>query len=83
MGRPVVVSGLDGDDNKTILVTVCLNPPDAYVSKDQKHIGFIREGHVVPDKDVKPLSEREQTLVMRHFFALRATLSNLYESNHG
>ncbi len=83
MGRPVIVSGLDGDDNKHILVVVCLEPPEAYCSKDQKHVGFIQGGKVVPAKDAKPLSEREHTLVIRHFFALRAALTNLYEVSHG
>jgi hypothetical protein len=77
-----MVSGLDGDNETFILVTVCLEPPEAYCSKEQKHVGFIRGGKVIPSKDIT-LSEREQTIVMRHFFALRAALSNLYEVNHG
>ncbi len=83
MGRPVIVSGLDGDNGKHILVVVCLEPPEAYCNKDQKHVGFIRGGKVVPDKKAEPLSEREHTLVMRHYFGLRAALTNLYENSHG
>lgn len=83
MGRPVVVSGLDGDDDKHILVVVCLDPPEAYASKNQKHLGFIRDGKMIPSEDSEKVSDREHALIMRHFFGLRALLTNLYENSHG
>lgn len=79
MGRPVAVSGFDGDDGEHIIVVACLNPPEAYASKNQKHIGFIVGGKVVPTKDSPLTTEQERQLIMRHFFGLRAFLSNLYE----
>lgn len=82
MGRPVIVSGFDGDNNKTILVVVCLDPPEAYASKNNKHLGFIVAGKLIPDKDAEPVSEREHKLIVRHFFGLRAALTNLFETNN-
>lgn len=78
MSRPVAVIGLDGDDGKHILVVVCLNPPEAYTNKDNKHIGHIVAAKVVPVKDAQTLSEREHTLVIRAHFALKNALENAY-----
>ena len=79
MGRPVAVVGLDGDDNKHIIVVVCLDPPEAYASKDQKHLGFIVAAKLVPASKAEAVSEREHELIIRAFFALRGTLTNLFE----
>lgn len=79
MGRPVAVVGLDADDGKNILVVVCLNPPEAYASKDQKHLGFIVSAKLIPTKDAQPVSEAEHAMIIRAFFALRGTLTNLFE----
>lgn len=81
MGRPVAVSGFDGDDGTHVIVVTCLEPPEAYASKDQKHIGFIVGGKLVPAKDAKQVSEREHALIMRHFFGLRAFLTNVFETD--
>ena len=79
MGRPVAVLGLDGDADKHIIVTVCLNPPEAYASKNQKHLGHIVAARLVPAKDAEKVSDREHALIIRAFFALRVALTNLYE----
>ena len=34
--KQVAVMALDGDEGKTLMVVVCLNPLDAYVFKDAK-----------------------------------------------
>jgi hypothetical protein len=81
MGRPVAVLGLDGDDGKHIIVVACLNPPEAYASKDQKHLGHIVAANLIPAKDAEKVSEREHALIIRAFFALRVSLTNLYEVN--
>lgn len=79
--RPVAVVCLDADNGKTILVLVATNPLEAYASKDQKHLCFIREGNVVPpEKDPQPISEREGQMILRTYFGLRALLSSLFES---
>ena len=78
MGRPVAVMGLDGDNDKHIMVVVCLSPPEAYVNKDNKHIGHIVAANVVPVKDAAILSEREHTAVIRAHFALKVALENAY-----
>lgn len=79
MGRPVAVAGLDGDNDKHIIVVVCLDPPEAYVSKDQKHIGHIVAANVIPVKGAALPSDREHALIIRAFFALRGALTNLHE----
>lgn len=78
MGRPVAVVGLDSDDNKHIMVVVCLDPPEAYANKDQKHLGHIVAAQLVLVKGAT-VSDREHTLIIRAFFALRGTLTNLFE----
>lgn len=78
MGRPVAVMGLDGDNDKHLMVVVCLNPPEAYVNKDNKHVGHIVAAKVVPAKDAAILSEREHTAVIRAHFALKNALENAY-----
>jgi len=79
MGRPVAVTGFDSEDNKHIMVVVCLNPPEAYASKDQKHLGHIVAAKLVPAKDAEIVSEAENAMIIRAFFALRGTLTNLFE----
>ena len=76
MGRPVAVMGLDADDGKHIAVVVCLDPPEAYANKDQKHLGFIVAAKLVPGKDSVAVSEREHQLIIRAHFALRVALEN-------
>jgi len=78
MGRPVAVMGLDADDGKHIIVVVCLDPPEAYASKDQKHLGFIVAARLVPAKDAQPVTEREHGLIIRAHFALKGALENAY-----
>lgn len=56
MGRPVIVVGVDGDEGKLLLITVCLNPDEAYASKNGKHVGFLKEGVLVPDNKDVPVS---------------------------
>jgi len=81
MGRPVAVSGFDGDNDTHIIVVACLEPSEAYASKNQKHLGFIVGGKLVPAKDAPLVSEREHSLILRHFFGLRALLTNLFETD--
>lgn len=50
MGRPVVVGCVDGDEGAHILVTVAEQPTEAYASKNNKHLGFIRDGKLEVDK---------------------------------
>lgn len=78
MGRPVAVMGLDGDNDEHIMVVVCLNPPEAYVNKNNKHVGHIVAAKVVPVKDAPALSERESVAVIRSHFALKGALENAY-----
>ncbi len=77
MSRPVAVMGLDGDDGKHIAVVVCLDPPEAYANKDQKHLGFIVAAKLVPAPKAEAVSEREHAMIIRAFFALRNALDNL------
>ncbi len=77
MGRPVAVMGLDADDGKHIAVVVCLDPPEAYANKDQKHLGFIVAAKLVPAPKAEPVSEREHTLIIRAYFALKVALDNV------
>jgi hypothetical protein len=80
--RHVAVMGFESDDQKHILVVVCLNPIDAYCNKDNKHIGHIREGKLVPVKDTSTsgcdVSERESDMVMRCYQALRVALDAIH-----
>lgn len=78
MGRPVAVMGLDADDGKHIAVVVCLDPPEAYANKDQKHLGFIVAAKLIPAKDAAALSEQEHTRIIRAHFALKVALENAY-----
>lgn len=76
--KAVAVVTLDADDGKTILVCVCIDPLEAYASKDQKHLCFIREAKLVmPEKDPQLISEREQEILIRAFFGLKGMLVNL------
>jgi hypothetical protein len=77
MGRPVAVMGLDADDGKHIAVVVCLDPPEAYANKDQKHLGFIVAAKLVPAPKAEPVSEREHALIIRASFALKVALDNV------
>lgn len=77
MGRPVAVMGLDADDGKHIAVVVCLDPPEAYANKDQKHLGFIVAARLVPAPKAETVSEREHALIIRAYFALRVALDNV------
>ena len=77
MGRPVAVMGLDADDGKHIAVVVCLDPPEAYANKDQKHLGFIVAAKLVPAPKAEPVSEREHALIIRAVFALRVALDSV------
>lgn len=45
-----MVAGIDGDAGEHILVTVAERPTEAYASKNNKHLGFIREGKLEVDK---------------------------------
>lgn len=74
MGRSVVVAGVDGDDGKNILVVVCLQPDEAYASKNQKHIGFIRDGKLIPEPKGEPASQRETTAIESAYAALRVAI---------
>ena len=77
--RHVVVGGFDADNGKFIMVVVCYEPFEAYASKDQKHLCFIREGKLVmPDKDPQSVSQREEQMLLRTFFALRGVITNLF-----
>jgi hypothetical protein len=78
MARPVAVMGLDADDGKHIAVVVCLDPPEAYANKDQKHLGFIVAAKLVPAPKAEPVSEREHALIIRAHFALKGALENAY-----
>lgn len=69
--------GLDADDGKHIIVVVCLDPPEAYASKDQKHLGFIVAAKLIPAKDAEPVTEREHALIIRAHFALKVALENV------
>jgi hypothetical protein len=69
--------GLDADDGKHITVVVCLDPPEAYANKDQKHLGFIVAAKLVPDPKAEAVSEREHTLIIRAVFALKVALENI------
>ncbi len=69
--------GLDADDGKHIMVVVCLDPPEAYANKDQKHLGFIVAAKLVPAPKAEPVSEREHALIIRACFALRVALDNV------
>ena len=74
---------LTAEDGKTILVVVCRQPSQAYCSKDQKHIGFLREGKVVPEKDAPTITEKDHHMIMRVFQALTVALLNIHETDHG
>lgn len=75
--RQVAVMGFDSDDQKFMLVCVCLNPADAYFSKDNKHVGHIREGKLVPIKGAT-VSERESGMILRCYQALRVALDAIH-----
>lgn len=77
MARPVAVMGLDADDGKHIAVVVCLDPPEAYANKEQKHLGHIVAAKLIPAKDAEPVSEKEHALIIRTYFALRVALENV------
>lgn len=68
----------EGDD-KTILVVVCRNPSQAYASKDQKHIGFLREGKLVPEKGAPAITEKDHAMIIRAYQALTVALINVHE----
>lgn len=77
----VAVSGFTADNGKHIMVSVCTGPDEAHASKDQKHLCFIREAKLVlPDKDPQPISENEEKMILRSFFALRGVITNLFET---
>ena len=79
--RHVSVVCLGADNGKTILVVCCINPSEAYASKDQKHLCFIRGGKLVlPDKDPQPISANEEIMIVRAFYALQLVLMNLFET---
>lgn len=76
----VVVTAFPADNGKYLMVSVCANPSDASASKDQKHLCFIREGKLVlPEKDPESISENEEKMILRSFFALRGVITNLFE----
>lgn len=85
-GRPVAVMGLDGDDGKHILVVMCFNPIEAYVSKDQIHAGRFINGNLEPPKTkdekeaarIPKLSERETEMIIRTWRALRNALGAIH-----
>jgi hypothetical protein len=76
--KQVAVMALDGDEDKTLMVVVCLNPLDAYVSKDGKNIGHIVSGKLNPVKDAK-FSEREEKLIIRSSGLLFTALLDMVE----
>jgi hypothetical protein len=68
---------LDGDDGKHMLLVVCLNPSEAYVSKNQKHLGFIVAGQLVPDPDAQ-VSANELRTINKAYIVMQTTLDSLY-----
>lgn len=72
MSRPVIVCGIDGDDGKHILITICLNPPEAYASKNQKHLGFIKDGTLVVDKGMQVSEPEMKDIAVAYHFSLEA-----------
>lgn len=81
--RPVAVIGFTSDDDKHILVVVCLNPVDAYANRDNKHLGHIREGKLVPIGNDSTslgatLSTCESDMIMRCYQALRHSLDAIH-----
>lgn len=80
MSRPVCVMAIDAEDGKHILVVACLDPVEGYASKDTKHVGRICGGQFIPEAKAEVLTEREQSRVVRAWFALRTALGAFYEN---
>jgi hypothetical protein len=72
MGRHVMVATVDGDEGSTILVTVCVDPTEAYASKNQKHVGFIREDAFLPDKGAQVSEPEVKAILLAHHFMVDA-----------
>lgn len=71
---------ITAEDGKTILVVVKRNPSEAYCNKEQKHIGFLREGKVVPEKDSPAITEKDHAMILRAYQALTVALINVHEA---
>jgi hypothetical protein len=76
MNRPVVVAGLGAEDGKYILVVVCLNPPEAYASKNDKNLGFIVEGKFVPNKKAV-VSQADSDAILAAYAVMKVALDSL------
>lgn len=73
--RPVIVAIVPNE----VMVVVCNDPPDAYASKNGKHLGHIRDGKFVPSPKAEVVaSDKEKVLIMRAYFGLKETLNNIY-----
>lgn len=76
MGRPVVVACVDGDGDEHILVTVAEQPTEAYASKNNKHLGFIRDGKLEVDKKAT-VSPSENSSILTTYALLYEVVQKL------
>lgn len=67
---------LSSEDDKTIMITAASDPVEVYVSKDQKHVGFIKGAQFLLDKEPRQsLSESETDKCIQLHFGLLNLLS--------
>ena len=74
MSRPISAMMLSGDNDSCLMIMVCFNPSEAYVSRDNKHIGFIEAGKLQTAPKTATPSDRECKLITRAYFALLVAL---------
>jgi hypothetical protein len=83
----VAVVTLTADNGETMLVVVRREPLEAYASKNQKHLCFMKAGKLVrptldpkkPEDKLEPISLNEEGMIWRAYFGLRGLLGNLFD----
>jgi hypothetical protein len=76
--KQVGVVCFDGDDSAVLMITVCHSPFKAYASKDNNHVGVIKDGFFTKSNEATAtISAHEEALIVRAYFGLRNLLFNI------
>jgi hypothetical protein len=74
----VACVALDGDNGSILSVVVCLSPDEAFASKNQKHVGIIRDGKfLLSPKATETVSTNEEAVIIRAYFGMKNLLMNM------